>query len=452
MRQFFSTMAGRLFLTLVFGMCAAAVLATLLAEGKRQQDADRQNMVRLADRLIGYVDLLDNSPAELRARLIDLGGPGIKRIKPDAPVAIAAEDPEFSTLLAEHDTRLPRPNVRIVSDEPCRPSLPEFVPPPARMESFESGMSAPVCYMVDVQLTDGTPLTLTLGAPPVPHTKALVADPLYLSLLLICIGSLAFVVARLASRPLRQLADAADQLGRDLGREPLELHGPIEVRRAAHAFNVMQKRLQRHLAERTHMLAAITHDLQTPLTRLRLRLENVEDDTMRERLIGDLAAMNALVREGLELARSATSSEQPVAVDLDSLLESIVEDAAETGGDAVFEHGCGATLTLRPLSTHRLFVNLVDNALKYGNKARVSAEAHGQAVTVYIRDEGPGLTDEELDQVFEPFVRLETSRSRQTGGAGLGLTIARALAENNHATLTLRNRPTGGLEAIVRWT
>lgn len=449
-RHFFSTMAGRLFLTLVLGMCTAAVLATLLAEAKRQQDADRQNMVRLSDRLIGYVDLLENSPSELRARLIELGGPGIRHIASDTPISAVVMDPDFAALLIAQN-KLISPNVRIAPETHCRPPLPEFAPPPGLKRSSEAGMVVPVCYLVDIQLTDGTPLTLALGSPPMVRVKPLVADPVYLSLLLVCIGALAFVVALWAGRPLRQLADAADELGRNLAREPLKLHGPFEVRRAAQAFNVMQKRLQRHLTERTHMLAAITHDLQTPLTRLRLRLENVEDDVMRERLIGDLAAMNALVQEGLELARSATSTEHPVELDLDSLLESIVEDAAEMGGDAVFQQGCGATLMLRPLSTQRLFSNLIDNALKYGNKVCVSAQAKGQEVAVYIRDEGPGLTEDELEQVFEPFVRLETSRSRQTGGAGLGLTIARALAENNQATVTLQNRPEGGLEAIVRW-
>jgi signal transduction histidine kinase len=187
------------------------------------------------------------------------------------------------------------------------------------------------------------------------------------------------------------------------------------VQRAAEAFNAMQHRLQRHLAERTQMLAAITHDLQTPLTRLRLRLENVSDEALRERLIGDLAAMQALVREGLELARSAESAEQRAALDLDSLLESIVEDTAEGGADVVFEGGTGAVLMLRPLAMHRLFSNLVDNAVMYA-RARVRVERSGGAITVMVADDGPGLAEEQLEAVFDPFVRVETSRSRETGG------------------------------------
>jgi len=447
--RFFATMAGRLFLILLLGMSAAAMLATLLAEAKRQQDSDRQGMLRTADRLIGYVDLLDSSPGELRARLIELGGPGIRSIPADAPAE--APDADFASVLAAQDARFSGADVRVVADRYCRPRLPDFVPHSGPEPVAEPGMEPPVCRRVDIRLRDGSPLALAVGSPPVARNRALAADPVYLSLLLACIGVLAFAVARLASQPLRQLADAADELGRDLQRQPLALRGPQEVRRAAQAFNAMQTRLQRHLAERTQMLAAITHDLQTPLTRLRLRLENVDDEALRERLVADLAAMKALVREGLDLARSDTITEPSVALDLDSLLGSIVEDAAETGADAAFERGCGAVLRLPALSTRRLFVNLIDNALKYGGKARVSAHADGRGVTVSVRDDGPGLREEDLEKVFEPFVRLEASRSRSTGGAGLGLTIARSLATRSGATLALRNRAQGGLEAVVHW-
>ncbi|HAU81915.1 MAG TPA: two-component sensor histidine kinase, partial [Stenotrophomonas sp.] len=341
----------------------------------------------------------------------------------------------------------------------CLPRLPELLPPPPRDKEKmrhpprerDPAFIPPKCRVVTLQLTDGTPLRLALDSPAVAHNGVLAVDPLFLTLLVVAIAILAYIVARMASAPLQRLADAAAALGDDLQGAPMPVTGPFEVRRAAEAFNAMQKRLQRHLGERTQMLAAITHDLQTPVTRLRLRLENVTDETLRERLIADLGAMQALIREGLELARSAESAEQRAALDLDSLLESIVEDAAEAGADVHFEQPSGAVLMLRPLAMHRLFSNLVDNAVMYGQSARVRVEQAGQDVEVRIRDSGPGLAEDELEAVFDPFVRLETSRSRQTGGAGLGLTIARALAEKDGATLHLRNHPQGGLEAIVRW-
>ncbi len=188
-----------------------------------------------------------------------------------------------------------------------------------------------------------------------------------------------------------------------------------------------------------------------PLTRLRLRLERVEDQELRERLIGDMQSMRALVDEGLELARTAETPEAIVMLDLDSVLESLVEDAVEAGLKAEFSGGCGAVLPLRALATRRLFANLVDNALVHGGSVAVRAVREAQSVAVYVRDHGPGIPEQLLERVFDPFFRPDGSRSRETGGTGLGLTIARMLAAKIGATLTLRNHPDGGLEAQVRW-
>ncbi|MFT4198534.1 MAG: ATP-binding protein, partial [Pseudoxanthomonas sp.] len=337
----------------------------------------------------------------------------------------------------------------------CVPRGPDFLPQPqagaagGQQPGRDPSFAPPRCWLVSLRLSDGTPMRLVLESPAVTRDSLSPIDPLFLSLLAVAIAALAYLVSRMASAPLKRLGEAATALGRDLQRAPMAVAGPTEVRSAALAFNAMQGRLQRHLGERTQMLAAITHDLQTPLTRLRLRLENVSDEALRERLIADLAAMQALIREGLELARSAESAEQPLALDLDSLLESLAEDAAESGADVVFEQGCGAVLQLRPLAMRRLFSNLIDNGLKYGHAVRLAAERSGRQVIVHVRDDGPGLPEDALEAVFDPFVRLETSRSRQTGGAGLGLTIARTLAEKDGALLTLHNRPGGGLEARV---
>jgi signal transduction histidine kinase len=262
---------------------------------------------------------------------------------------------------------------------------------------------------------------------------------------------LAWFAALRASAPLRRLAHASTQLGQDLHREPLAETGPSEVRQAVAAFNSMQARLQSYLAERTQMLASITHDLQTPLTRLRLRLERVEDADLRERLIGDMRAMRELIDEGLELARTAETPEASVMLDLDSVLESLVEDAADAGMKAEFTGGCGAVFALRPLATRRVFANLIDNALTHGGSASVSAVRDDDGISVFIRDHGPGIPEDLLERAFDPFFRAESSRSRETGGTGLGLTIARMLASKIGATLTLRNHPEGGLEARVMW-
>ena len=249
--------------------------------------------------------------------------------------------------------------------------------------------------------------------------------------------------------PLRNLAEAARNLGRDLNREPLAETGPREVRAAAQAFNAMQLRLRQNMAERTQMLAAITHDLQTPLTRLRLRLEKVKDEALRDQLIGDLTATQALIREGLDLARSADRDEPTVTLDLDSLLESIIEDEASAGRDVTFVQRCGRDVAVQTQALKRCLLNLIDNAVVYGNKAEVSAAPEGQNIVIRIRDQGPGIPPDQLEAVFEPLVRLEGSRSRETGGSGLGLSIARRLAEKNGGTLVLTNHPYGGCEAVL---
>ena len=453
LRRFLASMVGRLFVILMLGMSVAAIGATLLAGAKRQQEFERQNLTRIADRLQGFVNLLDDNP-ELRQRLLATGGPSVRQLPADA--RRGREDTALGEMLAARPGPVASAQVRFTSFRSCLPRLDDLLPPPHEHRKrtprdHDPAFIPPRCRAVALTLTDGTALALALESPAVAHNGVLAVDPLFLSLLVLAIAVLAYVVARTASAPLQRLAAAAQDLGADLQRAPMPVTGPLEVRRAAEAFNAMQRQLQRHLSARTQMLAAITHDLQTPVTRLRLRLENVPDEALRERLVADLAAMQALIGEGLELARSAESAERKAPLDLDSLLESLVEDAVESGASAHFEAGCGAVPMLRPLAMRRLFANLLDNALMYGHQAWVRADQDAEGLTVRIADDGPGLAGHELEAVFDPFVRLETSRSRQTGGAGLGLTIARALAEKDGATLTLHNRPQGGLEARVHW-
>lgn len=452
LRRFLASMTGRLFMILLLGMGVAAVVATVLAGSRRQQEFERQQVVRAADRLQGIVQLLDGHP-EIRERLLT-AGVGIRRAP--AQARVLGPDAELAAQLAQRSGPLAQAQVQLASMGTCLSALRQLLPPGARPRG-ERGRQRdpdylpPRCRVVSLTLSDGTALQLAVDSPAVARERTAATDPWFLSLLLLAIAVLAYVVARIASAPLQRLAAAAAALGQDLQREPIAVTGPTEVRRAAQAFNAMQQRLQRHLSERTQMLAAITHDLQTPLTRLRLRLENVEPAALRERLIEDLAAMQALIKEGLELARSAGSAEQPVPLDLDSLLESLVADASDAGADVRFSAGCALVLPLRPLAMRRVIANLIDNAVSYAGQAEVSVQRIGQGLCVSVRDRGPGIPAASLEDVLQPFVRLETSRSRQTGGAGLGLAIARVLAEKEGARLQLHNHRDGGLEAQVVW-
>jgi signal transduction histidine kinase len=211
----------------------------------------------------------------------------------------------------------------------------------------------------------------------------------------------------------------------------------------------MQARIRQHIMQRTQMLAAITHDLQTPLTRLRLRLEKVQDAELQQRLVDDLSAMQQMVREGLDLARSMDASETMQALDLDSLLDSVCSDATDSGQPVELRGRAAMALMGRPLDMRRCLVNLIDNAVKYGHYAHVTVERLAGAARVVIRDGGPGIAKDQMAHVFEPFYRIESSRSRESGGTGLGLTIARNIAEQHGATVALTNHAEGGLEVTL---
>jgi signal transduction histidine kinase len=245
------------------------------------------------------------------------------------------------------------------------------------------------------------------------------------------------------------LADAADRLDITSAGDPLPEQGSSEVRVATRAFNRMQKRIYEDVRERTGMLAAITHDLQTPLTRLRLRLEKLPDETLRNKLVGDMQSMQQMLQEGLELARSLDSGESTQLLDLDSLLDSLCSDAVEAGQQADYIEHTAVQLQAHPLALRRAFSNLLDNAVKYGQRAEVSLSRDAGRCLVRIRDFGPGIPPELLEIVFTPFYRIEHSRSRESGGTGLGLSIARNIVLRHNGELTLTNHPSGGLVASV---
>ncbi|HEX7912355.1 MAG TPA: ATP-binding protein [Paraburkholderia sp.] len=300
---------------------------------------------------------------------------------------------------------------------------------------------------VHLKLTDGTPLTIDMR----PMQGAPLSGwlPLVLIVQLAVLAACCWLAVRLATRPLHQLALAADTLGPDLKASRLPEDGPSEVSRAARAFNAMQDRIATYMTERMQILAAISHDLQTPITRMRLRVDVMDDDEQGAKLRQDLQEMESLVKEGVTYARTLHGgTEVPVRVDPDALLDSLVCDYVDAGQPVSLQGQLGVSLVTRPQALRRILGNLVDNALKYGGSAEITASMLDDDRTlIAVLDRGPGIPAESLEAVFEPFVRLEESRNRDTGGTGLGLAIARQLAIALDATLTLHNRPGGGLEA-----
>src|SRR5437870_2680864 len=241
-------------------------------------------------------------------------------------------------------------------------------------------------------------------------------------------------------------AAAADRVGRDARTEPLAERGARELRHAARAFNTMQDRLRRYLDSRTRVLAAMSHDLKTPLTRLRLQVETLENPPLEARIGRQLDEMEAMVREALALFRGVEDGEPAAPVDLNALVGKVREEFADMGGKVSVAGRAGEPLPAKPQALKRCLTNLVANAIKFGSRADIELE-DGPVVAIRVRDAGPGIPDAELERVFEPFYRLESSRNRDSGGTGLGLTIARDIAQAHGGTLSLRNLAAGGLEA-----
>jgi signal transduction histidine kinase len=225
--------------------------------------------------------------------------------------------------------------------------------------------------------------------------------------------------------------------------------GAREIRDATRAFNAMQDRLLRYLDSRTRVLAAMSHDLKTPLTRLRLRVESVSEPELRERFGSDLDEMESLVRGALGLFKGLDDDEVFESVDVNALLETLRSEFTEMGARITVQGTALGPVSVKPRALKRCLTNLVENAVKFGSKADVIVE-DGPMLVIRVRDDGPGIPADSLEQVFEPFFRLESSRSRDTGGTGLGLTIARDVAQAHGGTLILNNLPERGLEAVLQ--
>jgi len=256
-------------------------------------------------------------------------------------------------------------------------------------------------------------------------------------------------LVRSVTAPLRSLAIAADRIGIDAASPDLPQAGPREVRQAATAFNRMQTRIKRLIDDRTQTLAAVSHDLKTPLTRLRLRAQFVRDDDLRQTIEGDLDEMEAMIQSTLDFLRGDATGEEVRTVDIATILETVCDQLVDSGHDVALRAEGPAALSCRPLAIKRAFSNLVENAVKYGTRARVSLVRKVDELIVTIDDDGPGIPPTELDRVFDPFYRLEASRSRETGGTGLGLTVARSTVRAHGGDVELANRDGGGLSVTV---
>jgi signal transduction histidine kinase len=312
---------------------------------------------------------------------------------------------------------------------------------------FDSGTN-PRAYFAAVQLGDASWVVFTaparvwgLGVP--------ARIGLGLALLIISIAAVSTVATFQLAHPIREFTDALRRFGTDPRAAPIPESGPREVRASIRAFNAMQAQIQRFVDHRTAMLAAISHDLRTPLTRMRLRGEFVEDEAQRARLFRDVDEMQTMIESALAFFRDDFEGEETTTFDLPELLRTIAEGYSDRGCEITYNGTEHVTFRGRPFALKRALENLVDNAVKYGREPELELRCSEQRFVVVVRDSGPGIPPEAAEKVFTPFYRLERSRNRATGGAGLGLTSAQAVVRGHGGEISLRNRPTGGLEVEV---
>jgi signal transduction histidine kinase len=300
---------------------------------------------------------------------------------------------------------------------------------------------------IAVRLESGAWLNAAYSKP-IPNSIWTSQTAISLAITAAILSLIAIFVARSIARPMRRLAVAAEALGRGESVKPLPESGPDDIRQTAEAFNRMQERLERFVQDRTRMLAAISHDLRTPLTSLRLRAEFVTDHDVQEKMLKTIDEIQTMTEAALAFVREEATAEATRTVDLSALVESLCDDLAELGHNVTFIDGTAINYRCRPDALRRAIRNLIENAVRYGECARVSVLRTAKSIDIAVEDDGPGIPDEVMEQVFAPFYRLEDSRNRETGGVGLGLSIARAIARHHGGDVVLGNRAKG-LQATI---
>lgn len=429
----FRSLSTRLFAVLAVGLVAVQAVSFAAFLAFRGNES-RQQMLHFMAADVAFVhDFLGSLPAGRRAEWLPRLNRGYYAfsLRDEAVPAESTpgleKDRRIAPTLAGLRARLPPDTpIRVLSADPA-----------------EGGGAVRLLLPLDARAT----LVLHLTDPfALPGAGTLVA---YLLLILLAVAPFAWLGVRMATRRIGHMLDTVERFGRNLRSPPAPEQGPSELVRAAVAFNRMRERILRQLDERTQILAAISHDLQTPLTRLRLRCETISDAAQRDALIGDIEHMGGLIREGLDYARSAHLNEAHSPIEVNQWLEGMVDAATDSGGRCTLSGRACAPYrgALRALT--RALQNLIDNALKFGGEARIEIDDSPQRLCIRIADPGPGLADELLEKVFDPFVRAESSRNRDTGGTGLGLSIARNLVRAHGGDILLANRAPGGLVATV---
>jgi len=473
MRWLPKTLFGRLVLILLIGLLTSQAISTLILFQERHQAIYRAGGIQVAHRLAGIVQLLDRLDPRQRKQFLRVLQSRIFRVRLQS---VYRPDKTMRSGNA-HDSDFFNPVLReLLGERPMqiviRRLQPLFQPPPTpvrgrrpdpageemtdRMHSMmrqyrpemEALRGSRVALYANIRLEDGAGLRLRLQL----RGDAIQWPMRSLAALLVLVLSvivMALIAVRLTTRPLSILGKAAENLGHNINQPPLPLRGPQEVRQASSAFNTMQQRIQQQIRERSEMMTAISHDLKTPITRMRLRSEFLDNPTLADKFRQDLEDMEKMVQTALDFMRGTDHQEPPVSIDIQALLESLQDDYQDQGQTVHLNTQSVETYSGQMLSLKRVLTNLLDNALSYGGSALVTCEDNSEQLVITIDDDGPGVPEEQLERLFDPFYRADSSRNRSTGGTGLGLGIARQLVSAHGGTLTLANRTEGGLRARI---
>ncbi len=459
MRIFPKSLFGRFILVLFVGLVVAQFFSVYFMLRDRGETLLQLYRDDVATRTVTIVQLLNSSSSKERLRLLQaLNGPATRISIVGSSIDETAPSPSAVILRKRLSQELGGYSIKVstnVIEATPQSEQEEFHSRMMRMMQHQGtrglmhGNFFPVAsFRIQVQLTDNQWVLLESVVP-----KELLDWPSRLlwsvafSLLGVLVVSL--VSVRWITKPLRMLSEAANELGRDIQRPKLKVDGPTEVAEAAIAFNTMQQRLIRFIGDRSRILAAISHDLKTPITRLRLRSALLDDELIREKFENDLDDMERMVRETLDFMRGVEVGETSQPIDIAALIESMQDDAREAGWPVEVNITNVSPIVAKPVALKRCLSNLLSNAVHYGNSADIVVFDNVNTLTIIVRDSGSGVPESELEKLFEPFYRAEDSRNRHTGGSGLGLSIARNIARAHGGDVTLKNGKHGGLEAIL---
>jgi signal transduction histidine kinase len=448
MRWFPRSLYGRIVLILAGGFFAIQLITTAIAISDRNALVFRLGASQAATRIGDVVRAIEAANAADRTRIMNaISGDALKVTygRPAGSDAVAGEESEI--LVAARDAVAlalkPGTGFRVIAARPVYINPDSWY---AREFSERPG----VRVYATVLLNDGVWITVE-STEPARVTQWINRLLRNLAIIDGVMVVLCFFAVRLVTRPLSVLANAAEDLGRDIDRPPLPEKGTNEVVRASRALNVMQDRLKRYVDTRVKVLAAMSHDLKTPITRMRLRAEMLDDAQIKAKFIKDFDELQQMVTSTLDYMRGLSEGTEAIQpIDVSALISSLKEDAEEAGHTVTVSGDARSPVMGRAQALKRCLQNLIDNALAYGRRADITLRDEGGALNIAITDDGPGIPEGDIERVFEPFYRVEGSRNRNTGGSGLGLSIARNIAQAHGGSVRLRNLSRGGLEATLR--